>query len=105
MAINCKRTLKEGDLVWVMEENDKLGYRNRGQITETIDGSDGAIRSASVRTNDGVYKRPVVKIAPVLPGRDVLAMENRAIDVAAELSNSITKLNSTSRPFQALKLE
>ena len=63
------------------------------------------IRSARVPTNDGVYKRPVVKLAPVLPGKDVLAMENRAGDVAAELTYSITKLKSASRPFQALKLE
>ena len=63
------------------------------------------IRSAIVLTKDGVYKRPVVKLAPVLPGKDVFAMESRAGDVAAELTNSITKLNSASRPFQALKLE
>ena len=54
--------------------------------------SDGVIRSAIVRTNDGVYKRPVLKLAPVLSGKDVFAMENRASDVAAELTNSIIKL-------------
>ena len=72
---------------------------------ETINGSDGVIRSAIVRTNDGVYKRPVVKLAPVLPGKDVFAMENRAGDVAAELTNSITKLNSASKSVEALKPE
>ena len=55
--------------------------------------------------NDGVYKRPVLKLAPVSPGKDFLAMENSAGDVAAELTNSITKLKSASRSFQALKLE
>ena len=98
-------TLKEGDLVWLIEDSNKRGYYNLGQVTETIDGSDGVIRSAIVRTDDGVYKRPVVKLAPVLPGKDVFATENRAAEVAAELTNSITKLNSASRPFQALKLE
>ena len=88
-----------------MEDSNKPGYYNLGRVTETFDGSDGVIRSATVRTNVGVYKRPVVKLAPVLPGKDVFAMENRASDVAAELTNSITKLNSASRPFQALKLE
>ena len=72
---------------------------------ETIDGSDLVIRSAIVRTNDAVYKRPVVKLAPVLPGKDVFAMEKRAGNIKAEITNSITKLNSASRPFQALKLE
>ena len=42
---------------------------------------------------------------PVLPGKDVFAMENRAGDIAAELNNSEIKLNSASRPFQSLKLE
>ena len=97
--------LKEGDLVWLIEDSHKRGYYNLGRVTETIDGSDGVIRSAIVRTNHGVYKRPVVKLAPVLTGKDVFAMENKAGDVAAELTNSITKLNRASRPFQALKLE
>ena len=46
-----------------------------------------------------------MKLAPVLPGKDVFAMENRAGDVAAEPTNSITKLNNASRSFRALKLE
>ena len=97
--------LKEGDLVWLVEDSDKRGCYNLSRVTETIDGSDGVIRSAIVRTNDGVYKRPLVKLAPVLPGKDGFAMENSAGDVAAELTNSNTKLNSASRPFQASKLE
>ena len=101
-------TLKKGDLVCLIEDSNKRGYLNLGRVTETIDGSDGSdgvIRSAIVRTNDGVYKRPVVKLAPVLPGKDVFAMENRAGDVEAELTISTTKLNCASRSFQALKLE
>ena len=101
----ANETLKEGDLVWLIKDSDKRGYYILVQVTETIDGSDGVIRSAIVRTNDGVYKRPVVKLAPVLPGKDVFAMENRAGDVAAEPNNSEIKLNSAPRSFQALKLE
>ena len=56
--------LKEGDLVWLIEDSNKRGYYNLGRVVETNDGSDGVIRSAIVRTNDGVYKRPVVKLAP-----------------------------------------
>ena len=75
------------------------------QNTETIVGLDCVIRSEIVRTKDGVYKRPVVKLAPVLPEKDVFTMKNRAGDVLAELTNTITKLNSASKPFQDLKLE
>ena len=84
-------------LVWLIEDSDKRGYYNLGRVTEPIDGSDGVIRSAIVRTNDGVYKRPVVKLAPVLPGKDVFGMENRAGNIAAELNNSEIKLNSLSK--------
>ena len=101
----ANETLKEGDLVWLIEDSNKRGYYNLGRVTETIDGSDGVIRSAIVRTNYGVYKRPVVKLAPVLPGKDVFATKNRAGDIAAELNNSNTKLNSASRSFQTLTLE
>ena len=73
----ANETLKEGDLVWLIKDSDKRGYYNLGRVTETIDGSDGGIRSAIVRTNDGVYKRPVVKLAPVLPGKDVFAKQGR----------------------------
>ena len=97
--------LKEGYLFWLIGDIDKRGYYNLGRVTETIDGSAGVFRSAIVRTNDGVYKRPVVKLAPVLSGIDVFAMENWASDVFAELINSLNKLSSDSRPFQALKLE
>ena len=45
-------THEKGDLVWLIEERDKRGYYNLGRVTETIDGSDGVIRSAKVRTND-----------------------------------------------------
>ena len=98
-------SLKEGDLVWLIADSDKWGHYNLGRVTKTIGGSDRVIRSAIVQTIEGVYKRPVVKLAPVLPGKDVFAIENRAGDVAAELTNSNIKLNSASRLFQAIKLE
>ena len=69
-----------------MEDSDKRGYCDLGRITETFEGSDGVIRSATIRTKDGCYKMPVVKLAPVLPtGDDVFTKENRAGDVGAEL--------------------
>ena len=89
----------------MIEDDEKRGYYNLGRDTETIDESDGVTRSAIVQTNHGLYKRPVVKLAPVLSEKDVFAIENLAGDVVAELTDSMTKLNSASRPFQALKLE
>ena len=98
-----KETLKKGDLVWLIEDSDKRGSYKLGRVKETNDGSNGVIRSAIVQLNEEVCKRSVVKLAPVLSVKDVFAMENRAGDGAAEPTNPITKLNSASRPFQALK--
>ena len=96
----ANETLREGNFVWLIEDSNKRGYYKLCRVSETIDGSDGVIRSEKNWTNDGVYKRPVLRLAPVLPGRDVFKMENMAGDVAAELTNSLTKLNSASRPFK-----
>ena len=99
------KTLKEAHLVWLIEDSDKRRFYNLGPVTKTINGYDGVIRSAIVQTSNGVYKRPVVNLAPVLHGKDVFAKENRASDVVAQLTNSKTKLNCASRPIRALKLE
>ena len=80
------RSLQQGDLVWLVEDSDKRGYYDLGRITETFEGPDGVIRSATIPTKDGCYKTPVVKLVPVLPtGDDVFKKENRAGDVGAKL--------------------
>ena len=79
------RSVQQGDLVWLVEDSDKRGYYDLGRITETFEGSDGVIRSTKVRKKDGYYKRPAVKLTPVLPTGDVFTNENRAGDVGAEL--------------------
>ena len=93
-TLNCRkkwqtttdRSLQQGDLVWLVEDSDKRGYYNLGRITKTFERFDGVNRSAKIRTKDGYYKRPVVKLAPVLPSDDdVFTKENRAGCVGAEL--------------------
>ena len=36
-----------------------------GRVLEVYHGSDGRVRSALVKTEDGKLKRPVVKLAPM----------------------------------------
>ena len=79
----ANETLKAGNIVCLIEDSDKRGYYKLGRVNETIDGSDGVIRSAIVRSNDGVYKRPVVKTASVVTGGYVFAIENRNCEVVA----------------------
>ena len=81
----ANQNLTQDDLVWLIGDSDQQGYYNMSPVTETIGGSDGMIRSAEVRTNDEVNKRPVVKLAPVLPNRkDIFVMINRVGVVKAE---------------------
>ena len=54
-------------LSWMM--SNKRGYYNLARATETIERSDGVIRSPKVRMNDGVYKRSVVRLTPVQTGK------------------------------------
>ena len=63
------------------------GYYNLGRVKETMNGP------GSDSINDGDFKRPVVKLAPVLPEIDIFEKEKRAGDVVDELRNS-TKLKS-----------
>ena len=83
------RNLHKCDLKWLVEDSDKRGFYKLCRVTETIKGSDGITRSATVQTKDGVYRRPFVKLALVLPiDGDVFTKENRAGDVEAVLSQS-----------------
>ena len=86
---NCEsnRILNKVALVWLVEHSDKRGYYKLGRVTETMEGSDQTIRSATIQSKDGVNKRPVVKLAPVLSmDEDVFTKENRAGDIGAELT-------------------
>ncbi|XP_055612678.1 uncharacterized protein LOC129759287 [Uranotaenia lowii] len=56
---NESRQIKPGDLVFVMEDN----HRKRGLVTKVFEGSDGRVRSATVKTDKGERKRPVAKLA------------------------------------------
>ena len=83
------KSLQQGDLVWVVEDIDKRGHYNRGRVSKTIKSSKGAIRPATVQPKNGVYSRPVVKLAPFLRiDEDFFTKENKASDVEAEISQN-----------------
>ena len=46
----ANKTLKEGDLIWLIEDSEKLEYYNLGCVTEIIGGPEGLIQSPIVRT-------------------------------------------------------
>ena len=53
-----------------------------GRVLEVYHGSDGRMRSALVKTEDGQLKRPVVKLAPMFY-ESVFRETNRAGNVGA----------------------
>ena len=57
-----KRNLKVGDLVLVKHDNTARPRWPLGLILTTYPGSDGLVRSVQVKTQSGVYDRPVNKI-------------------------------------------
>ena len=59
------RQLEVNDLVWIVNENVKRAHYKMGRVFEVYHGSDGRVRSALVKTEDGKLKRPVVKLAPM----------------------------------------
>ncbi len=77
-----ERQLEVGDLVWLVDDNVKRGQYRMARVLETYAGNDGIVRSASIKTQDRVYKRPVVKLAPLFY-KNCFVEQNRAGDVGA----------------------
>ena len=76
------RQLEVNDLVWIVNENVKRAHYKMGRVLEVYHGSDGRVRSALVKTEDGKLKRPVVKLAPMFY-ESVFQEKNRAGNVGA----------------------
>ena len=83
------RNLKEGDLVWLVDDSVKRGEYNLGRIVEIFTGNDCVVRSARVKLAHGELNRPVVKLASVFYD-GVSEIENRAGNVGAN-SNQLQK--------------
>ena len=76
------RQLEVNDLVWIVDDNVKRAHYEMGRVLEVYHGSDGRVRSALVKTEDGKLKRPVVKLAP-MSYESVFREKNRAGNVGA----------------------
>ena len=76
------RNLKEGELVWLVDDSVKRCEYKLGRIIEIFTGNDGVVRSARVKMAHRPLNRPVVKLAPVFYD-GVSEIENRAGDVGA----------------------
>ena len=85
------RQLEVNDLVWIVDDNVKRAHYKTSRVLEVYHGSDGRVRSALVKTEDGKFKRPVVKLAPMFY-ESVFREKNRAGNVGAS-QLQVEKLN------------
>ena len=76
------RQLEVNDLVWIVDDNVKRAHYTMDRVLEVYHGSDGRVRSALVKTEDGKLKRPVVKLAPMFY-ESVFQEKNRAGNIGA----------------------
>ena len=61
------RNMKVGDVVILQEDNLFPTKWPIGRIVDTHPGKDGFVRILTIKTSKGIYKRPVTKIALLLP--------------------------------------
>lgn len=69
--IKKQRNLKIGDVVLIMEQNLPPGKWLLGLIQEVHPGTDGLVRVVSIKTKNGIIKRPIVKLILLLDDKDV----------------------------------
>ena len=62
----------------VSEDTTKRGKWPLGRVTRIIPSEDGVVRVAEVRTKDGVYTRPVVKLYPLEDDMDEEQEDNES---------------------------
>ena len=61
------RSFKIGDIVLLQEESLVPTKWPLARVTELHSGRDGIVRVVTVKTSVGIYKRPVVKVALLIP--------------------------------------
>lgn len=65
--------LQEGDIVVICDNQLPANTWPKGRVIKTYPGADGQVRSAAVKTTQGIYHRPTSKLAKidVAPNREV----------------------------------
>lgn len=63
-----KRNLKEGDVVLIMDNSVPRGQWPMGRICKVKTSTDGLVRSADIKTQNGVLCRPITKLVLMIEG-------------------------------------
>ena len=61
-----QRNLQPGDVVILQEDGIARSCWPIGRVEQVFPGDDGLVRIAKVKTAKGIYKRPIVKMVPLI---------------------------------------
>lgn len=78
-----KPNVKVGDLVLLDDDSTRRGKWPLARITKVSPGADGIIRVADVRTKDGTYTRPIVKLLRLEDDSEVPQGEGNVDDASS----------------------
>ena len=89
-----------GDLVWLVDNNVRRSHYKMTRIQEVYPAKDGVVRSVLIKTNEGTFKRHLVKLAPLFKER--FQSENWAGTVGAsnEMQNNLAEKLVNSAKFE-----
>ena len=62
-----RKNLSPGDIVMIVDTFTARGKWPSGKITKTFPDSDGLVRTFLIKTESGIIKRPISKLALILP--------------------------------------
>ncbi|XP_053691744.1 uncharacterized protein LOC128740235 [Sabethes cyaneus] len=79
------KPLKVGDLVFIVDEGKRNSWV-RGQVVELLLGKDGTARQALVKTQNGIIRRPAIKLAVI-----DICQENFGKTEIGEVHNSVLR--------------
>ena len=91
-----KQSIKKGEVVLVHDDTHRSTWK-LAVIESLIEGGDGLIRAANIRTSTGCTNRPIIKLYPLEISADVENLDEPNRDS----TNVLATNNSNGRPRRA----
>lgn len=89
------KDLKVDDIVLVLSDNVSKFQFPKGRVIQVYPGRDGRVRSASIQTSQGIYDRPVSKLAIL----DVHTDEGKTVDSQEPTAFTVGSVTATNVPI------
>jgi hypothetical protein len=95
--------VKTNDIVIITDEQQPRNTWLKGRVTEVTTAKDGQVRSCVVKTSNGVYKRPVAKLAVLDVYKREAELKDEGYSAEKEEAKSIINGNAGPRRSQRIK--